>query len=157
MRQSSSSIIKRLFPPATMCRIPWESWTCAGPILRARRAPYSDELGEKPMSDASMYRAIASHVAKLPGAVKEGTRLYSTHSLRATTATLLLLGHSHITTTQIYDKRRCTTKESGGWLWPGESASARCHVPVASEKRPCFSRNRTVLATNAGARRLNRS
>jgi hypothetical protein len=37
-----------------------------------------------------MYRVIAGYVAKLPGAVKEGARLYSTHSLRATTATLLL-------------------------------------------------------------------
>jgi site-specific recombinase XerD len=61
------------------------------------------------MSEASMYRVIAGYVAKLPGAVKEGARLYSTHSLRATTATLLLdagvdirkvqelLGHRHIT------------------------------------------------------------
>ena len=49
---------------------------------------------------------------------------YSPHTLRATTATLLLeaavdirkvqqlLGHAHITTTQIYDKRRITTKQS---------------------------------------------
>ena len=37
-----------------------------------------------------MYRVIAGYVAKLPGAVKEGELLYSTHSLRATTATLLL-------------------------------------------------------------------
>jgi site-specific recombinase XerD len=54
-----------------------------------------------------MYRVIAGYVAKLPGAVKEGARLYSTHSLRATTATLRLdagvdirrvqklLGHRH--------------------------------------------------------------
>ena len=96
----------------------------SGPIFRARRAPHSDELGNKPMSEASMYRVIAGYVAKLPGAVKEGARLYRTHSLRATTATLLLdagvdirkvqelLGHRHITTTQIYDKRRRTTKES---------------------------------------------
>ena len=96
----------------------------SGPIFRARRAPHSDELGDKPMSEASMYRVIAGYVAKLPGAVKEGARLYSTHSLRATTATLLLdagvdirkvqelLGHRGITTTQIYDKRRRTTKES---------------------------------------------
>jgi site-specific recombinase XerD len=54
--------------------------------------------------------------------VKEGARLYSTHSLRATTATLLLdagvdirkvqelLGHRHVITTQIYDKRRRTRK-----------------------------------------------
>ena len=50
------------------------------------------------------------------------------HSLRATTATLLLdsgvdirnvqdlLGHRHITTTQIYDKRRRTTAESASHL-----------------------------------------
>ena len=62
----------------------------AGPIFRARRAPHSDELGDKPMSEASMYRVIVGYVAKLPGAVKEGVRLYSTHSLRATTATLYL-------------------------------------------------------------------
>lgn len=50
--------------------------------------------------------------------------IYSPHSLRATTATLLLehgvdirkvqelLGHRHITTTQVYDKRRITTSQS---------------------------------------------
>jgi len=95
-----------------------------GAIFRARRAVHSAELGEKAMSEASMYRVISRYVARLPGAVKEGARLYSTHSLRATTATLLLdagvdirkvqelLGHRHVTTTQIYDKRRRTTKES---------------------------------------------
>jgi integrase len=58
----------------------------AGPIFRARRAVHSAELGDQPMSEASMYRVIAGYVARLPGAIKEGTRLYSTHSLRATTA-----------------------------------------------------------------------
>jgi hypothetical protein len=38
-----------------------------------------------------MYRIIAGYVAKLPGAIKEGARLYSIHSLRATTATLSLM------------------------------------------------------------------
>jgi integrase len=83
----------------------------AVPLFRARPAPHSDKLGEKPVSEASMYRIIARYVEKLPGAVKEGARLYSTHSLRATTATLLLdagvdlrkvqelLGHRHVTTT----------------------------------------------------------
>jgi len=59
--------------------------------------------------------------------------IYTPHSLRATTATLLLdanvdivkvkdlLGHRHITTTQIYDKRRRSTSEStslvGDWKY----------------------------------------
>jgi len=76
------------------------------------------------MSEASMYRVVADYLARLPSAVKDGARIFSTHSLRATTATLLLdagvdirkvqelLGHRHVTTTQIYDKRRRTTKES---------------------------------------------
>ena len=50
--------------------------------------------------------------------------MFTPHPLRATTATLLLdagvditkvqelLGHRHITTTQIYDKRRRTRSES---------------------------------------------
>jgi site-specific recombinase XerD len=96
----------------------------SGPLFRARRAPRAEELGEQPVSEASMYRVVADYLARLPGAVKEGARIFSTHSLRATTATLLLdagvdirkvqelLGHRHVTTTQIYDKRRRTTKES---------------------------------------------
>jgi site-specific recombinase XerD len=96
----------------------------SGPLFRARRAPRVDELGEQLMSEASMYRVVADYLATLPGAVKEGARLFSTHSLRATTATLLLdagvdirkvkelLGHRHVTTTQIYNQRRRTTKES---------------------------------------------
>jgi site-specific recombinase XerD len=56
--------------------------------------------------------------------------MFSTHSLRATTATLLLdagvdirkvqerLGHRHVTTTQIYDKRRRTTRESASYDVP---------------------------------------
>jgi site-specific recombinase XerD len=80
-----------------------------------------------------MYRLIQSYLEGLPGALKEveqpdgSTRsvcVYTPHSLRATTATSLLdasvdirkvqdlLGHRHITTTQIYDKRRRSTSES---------------------------------------------
>jgi site-specific recombinase XerD len=96
----------------------------SGPLFRARRAPRLDDLGEQPMSEASMYRVVADYLSRLPGAIKEGGRIFSTHSLRATTATLLLdagvdirkvqelLGHRHVTTTQIYDKRRRTTRES---------------------------------------------
>ena len=80
-----------------------------------------------------MYIIIIGYLEKLPGAMKhvvteDGEEsyecVYSPHSLRATTATLLLdagvdiakvqelLGHRHITTTQVYDKRRRSTKES---------------------------------------------
>jgi site-specific recombinase XerD len=95
-----------------------------GPLFRARKSPKSDELGEEPMSPATMYRTVQGYLSRLPGAAKEGGCSYSPHSLRATTATLLLdagvdirkvqelLGHRHVTTTQIYDKRRRTTKES---------------------------------------------
>lgn len=80
-----------------------------------------------------MYRVIQRYLESLPGALKEIVRadgttgvrcIYTPHSLRATTATLLLdagvdirkvqelLGHRHVTTTQIYDKRRRSTAES---------------------------------------------
>jgi integrase len=131
----------------------------AGPIFRARRAPHSDELGDKPMSEASMYRVIADYVAKLPGAVKEGARLYSTHSLRATTATLLrdagvdirkvqeLLGHRHITTTQIYDNRRRTTKESASHDVPIWSSSFDFAQAAAS-----ITIDQTTIGTACGSR-----
>jgi site-specific recombinase XerD len=74
---------------------------------------------------------------RLPGAVKETTDMggkpkdrciYTPHSLRAANATLLLdgtvdfrkvqelLGHKHVTTTQIYDKRRRGTSDSASHL-----------------------------------------
>ncbi len=96
----------------------------SGPLFRARKAPRGEDLGERPMSPASMYRVLRDFLERLPGAKKEGELVYTPHSLRATVATLLLdagveirkvqdlLGHRHITTTQIYDKRRRTTKES---------------------------------------------
>ena len=74
---------------------------------------------------------------RMPGAMKEEQLadglivrrcIYTPHSLRATTATLLLdanvdiikvkdlLGHRHVTTTQIYDKRRRSTSERASHL-----------------------------------------
>ena len=61
---------------------------------------------------------------QLPDGSPKRKCVYTPHSLRATPATLLLdagvgirkvqelLGHRHITTTQIYDKRRRSTAES---------------------------------------------
>ncbi len=80
-----------------------------------------------------MWNLIGGYLERLPGATKDVLRddgtvcracVYTPHSLRATTATLLLdagvdiikvkdlLGHRHVTTTQIYDKRRRSTSES---------------------------------------------
>ncbi len=76
------------------------------------------------MDPATMYLTIQGYLDQLPSALKEGRCVYTPYSLRATTATLLLdagvditkvqelLGHRHITTTQIYDRRRRTTSES---------------------------------------------
>ena len=83
-----------------------------------------------------MYNLVQRYLARLPASLREeevtekdGTVkkikhcIYTPHSLRATTATLLLdagvdiikvkelLGHRHVTTTQIYDKRRRSLKE----------------------------------------------
>jgi site-specific recombinase XerD len=86
-----------------------------------------------------MYLLLQSYLARLPGAMKEkelsdGSKkvvcIYTPHSLRATVATLLLdtgvdissvrelLGHRHVTTTQIYDKRRRGMAESASHQVP---------------------------------------
>jgi site-specific recombinase XerD len=105
----------------------------SGPLFRPRRAPGSEELAERAMGEVTLYRVILSYLERLPNAMKESVGkdgkaqprcIYTPHSLRATTATLLLnaktemaevqdlLGHRHITTTQIYDKRRRSTSDS---------------------------------------------
>jgi integrase len=86
------------------------------------------------MGEVTMCRAILGYLRRLPGAIKETTGkdgrprqrcIYTPHSLRATNATLLLdgtvdirevLGHKHVTTTQIYDKRRRGTSDSASHL-----------------------------------------
>jgi site-specific recombinase XerD len=86
-----------------------------------------------------MYRLLMSYLERLPGAMQETVTasaekdsecVYSPHSLRATTATLLLdsnvaiesvqdlLDHKHITTTQIYDKRRRSARDSASHRVP---------------------------------------
>ena len=105
----------------------------SGPLFRARRHWRRAELSERPIAPVTMYTVLQGYLARLPGALrvvaedvgsKAVTRcIYTPHSIRATTATLLLdagvdlikvkdlLGHRHVTTTQIYDKRRRSVKE----------------------------------------------
>jgi site-specific recombinase XerD len=107
-----------------------------GPLFRARRNSRLMELSDEPMSVVTMYNLLQGYLARLPGSMREeevtnpdgstsqvSRCIYTPHSLRATTATLLLdagvdiikvkelLGHRHVTTTQIYDKRRRSLKE----------------------------------------------
>jgi site-specific recombinase XerD len=111
-----------------------------GPLFRPRLNARSHKLGEGRMSYPTARRLLLGYLGRLPGAMKEtegeGGRVtrkcvYTPHSTRATTATLLLeggedirkvqelLGHRHVTTTQIYDKRRRQTAEG-----------ASHHVPI---------------------------
>ncbi len=104
-----------------------------GPLFRPRLNPRSRKLGPERMSYPTAYRLLQGYFMKLPGSLQEiagsdgkaTTRcVYTPHSTRATTATLLLeagkdirkvqelLGHRHVTTTQIYDKRRRQTSDS---------------------------------------------
>jgi len=99
----------------------------SGPLFRARLNSRSQKLGEEGLKPLAMYRLLLRYLLALPNSTREvvrpdGTKarecIYSPHSLRATAATLLLdagidivkvqelLGHRHVTTTQIYDKRR---------------------------------------------------
>jgi site-specific recombinase XerD len=104
----------------------------SGPLFRARLNSRSEKLAETGIGPVAMYNLLMGYLTRLPKAVREeelpdGTKvqrcLYTPHSLRATAATLLLeagvdickvqelLGHRHVTTTQIYDKRRRQAQE----------------------------------------------
>jgi len=109
----------------------------SGPLFRPRLNSRSQKLANSGMSPWTLWRVVEGYLAQLPGAVKEEQlpdgstarqSVYTPHSIRATTATLLLdagvdiikvkelLGHRHITTTQIYDKRRRSTSQSASHL-----------------------------------------
>jgi integrase/recombinase XerC/integrase/recombinase XerD len=109
----------------------------SGPLFRPRLGPRSQRLADRPIEPSAFYRLIQHYLEQLPGAIKQeqladgstaARCIYTPHSLRATTATLLLdagvditkvkdlLGHRHVTTTQIYDKRRRSTSESASHL-----------------------------------------
>jgi site-specific recombinase XerD len=98
----------------------------SGPLFRPRRHLHTEELAVTAMDPRTMWMILKGFLGRVPNALRErelpdGTKamecLYP-HSLRATAATLLLdsgmdimevkelLGHRHVTTTQIYDKRR---------------------------------------------------
>jgi site-specific recombinase XerD len=111
----------------------------SGPLFRPRLSRHSEDLAPRRMTQRSMYRLLMGYLKRLPGAMQEkelppGEKvqecIYSPHSLRATTATLLLdssvaiesvqdlLDHKHITTTQIYDKRRRSVRDSASHKVP---------------------------------------
>jgi len=112
----------------------------SGPLFRAQaHARQRDKLSKEPIHTNTMWRLIMGYLCRLPGAMKKEEQadgstveycIYSPHSLRATVATLLLedgedirkvqdlLGHKHVTTTQIYDKRRIATSQSSSHKVP---------------------------------------
>ena len=110
-----------------------------GALFRPQVAPHNQALADRRMTERTMNRLLMEYLERLPGALQEvelssGKKvkqfLYSPHSLRATTATLLLdsgvpiesvqdlLDHKHITTTQIYDKRRRSVRDSDSHKMP---------------------------------------
>jgi site-specific recombinase XerD len=111
----------------------------SGPLFRARLNSRSEKLGKKRIGLTAMYELLLRYLEKLPRSHKtielpDGTTvkrcIFTPHSLRATTATMLLksgvdiidvqtlLGHRHVTTTQIYDKRVRQTTDSASHKVP---------------------------------------
>ena len=105
----------------------------SGPLFRPRKNSRSQKLAETPFHESTMYRLILGYLERLPkgGQPESAARCpYTPHSLRATAATLLLganvdirkvqelLGHRHVTTTQIYDKRRIAAAEGASHDMP---------------------------------------
>jgi len=101
-----------------------KSGISAGPLFRARCSAHSCDLSDRRIHETTLWRLVSAYLRQIPGSH------YTPHSLRATTATLLLnsgediarvqhlLGHRSITTTQIYDKRRRSTSDSASHHMP---------------------------------------
>lgn len=112
--------------PATMARIDayleqaGHRADLGGPLFRPLKNPLGGIL-TKPLSGTTVYRRIVRHYAKLTGLATDG---FCVHSLRATAATNALehaadiakvqewLGHAHISTTRLYDRRRNRPEDS---------------------------------------------
>jgi site-specific recombinase XerD len=111
----------------------------SGPLFRPRRHSHTEDLASTGMDPRTMWTILKGYLSQLPNAMRErelpdGSKIrecvYTPHSLRATAATLLLdsgvdimevrelLGHRHVTTTQIYDKRRRATREGASHKMP---------------------------------------
>jgi integrase len=108
------------------------------PLFRPRNNSRSQKLADTPFDPSTTCRLIMAYLERLPRDARASasdadpaTRCpYSPHSLRATSATLLLgagvdirkvqelLGHRHITTTQIYDKRLIAAAEGASHDMP---------------------------------------
>jgi len=107
------------------------------PLFRARLGSHSQRLADRHPGGLRPVPADPALPGTAPRRAQRGTNsprldgaalIYTSPSLRATTATLLLdanvdivkvkdlLGHRHVTTAQIYDKRRRSTSESASHL-----------------------------------------
>ena len=102
-----------------------------GSLFRRQHNSRVRRLSDHGLSVRGIYRLLEMYLSQLAGATDSRNadanrkrRIFTPHSLRATTATLLLasgveiskvqelLGHRNISTTQLYDKRRRLTAES---------------------------------------------
>jgi integrase len=139
MSERHGKLVRALPPAEAIAEYIRAAGIESGPLFRPRLAPRSPALSEGGMTERTMNRLLMRYLERLPGGVHEvelpdGSKVrrcaYSPHSLRATSATLLLdsgvpiesvqdlLDHKHITTTQIYDKRRRSVRDSASHKMP---------------------------------------
>lgn len=111
----------------------------SGKLFRKQKSSRTENLGDEGIKEGAMYAILMRYLYQLPKATQlieqsDGSETlvcrYSPHSLRATTATLLLdagvsivhvqqlLGHAQVTTTQTYNKRRLQSKDSASHKVP---------------------------------------